>query len=71
MTERNTYLGIPLVIASPQELQHAVMHGEFIHRGAGMAGYLLDGKIYVVEADKPISLRGGDGELLDAGKEGK
>lgn len=58
MSNERSYLGFPLKIVSNAELRDAVMHGEFIHRGCGMAAYRIGDRIFIVEADKPISVVG-------------
>ncbi len=56
MADGPKYMGMPIKIANPVELRDAVMNGDFIHRAAGMAFYKIGNKIFVVEADKPISV---------------
>jgi hypothetical protein len=62
MTGR-TFMGFPLKIASPWDLKWAVENGRLLHRGGGIAGYELYGKVYIVEADKPV-----DGQSTEGGK---
>lgn len=57
MTDEPSFCGIPIKIATPEQQRRAIEHGEFIHRAEGMAFYQIGNNVFIVEADKPVSLK--------------